>query len=113
MPKPLFTYAPGVVERAAAINRRLERRRRRLMQRYGLTFEEVQELFRKQQGRCAICGTDAWTPGSPYLDHNHADGQVRGLLCPKCNQGLGFFDDDPEALRRAAAYVAGTLEEAA
>jgi hypothetical protein len=57
-----------------------------------------------QDGRCALCGCDkarAW-----HWDHDHATGVMRGVLCSKCNNGLGFFNDNPDFLWKAAAYVA-------
>lgn len=86
---------------------------------YGITREQYQELQMKQQGCCAICGVK-WegTASHPDLvvDHNHATGQVRGLLCPDCNQMLGHAKDSQETLQKALAYLrlhavapAGTL----
>jgi hypothetical protein len=70
--------------------------------RYGLSPEEYREMLRQQGGVCAICRK----PGRALeIDHCHATNVVRGLLCRKCNSGLGQFDDDPDALRAAAAYV--------
>lgn len=75
--------------------------------RYGITDDEYQQRLKEQNNLCAICGTD--TPGrqhsSFHVDHCHVTGKVRGLLCDKCNRGLGFFNDNPEALRNAADYL--------
>jgi hypothetical protein len=73
---------------------------------YGLTPEAYAALLETQDARCAICRTD--TPGGKggwHVDHNHATGLVRGLLCTNCNQGLGQFADDPDRLRAAADYL--------
>ena len=70
---------------------------------YDLTVEEYNELLVKQEGRCKICRRPF--DATPHLDHSHESGRVRGLLCAKCNHGIGLFGDDPEVLRRAALYV--------
>jgi Recombination endonuclease VII len=70
--------------------------------RYGLSPEEYHEMLRQQGGVCAICRK----PGRVLvMDHCHATNVVRRPLCRKYNTGLGQFDDDPDALRAAAAYV--------
>lgn len=59
---------------------------------------------------CEICDrTETVTRGGrvrrPTIDHNHATGQIRGTLCARCNAAIGLMFDDPEIMRRAAAYV--------
>lgn len=74
---------------------------------YGISHEEFVALLTSQNGLCAICGTDEW-PGkdnAPHVDHCHKTGGVRGILCGPCNNGLGYFRDDPERLRKAAEYL--------
>ena len=73
-----------------------------LKRRYGITAEEVDEMLAAQGGVCAICRT---APAA-HVDHDHATGAVRALLCFGCNGGLGQFKDNPEFLRAAAYYVA-------
>jgi DNA repair exonuclease SbcCD ATPase subunit len=75
--------------------------------RYGLTTEERTEMLEKQSGMCPICGCDLRTLSSNkvHVDHCHATGDVRGLLCNGCNWGLGHFIDDPVRIRRAATYI--------
>lgn len=76
---------------------------------YGVTPEQYSAMLARQDHRCAICGSDTWPgarrAGSPHVDHDHANGKVRGLLCGNCNNGLGMFADDPVRLRAAADYL--------
>nr|WP_245160501.1 endonuclease VII domain-containing protein [Blastococcus sp. CT_GayMR20] len=58
-------------------------------------------MLRNQGGMCAICRV---APAA-HVDHDHATGAVRALLCFNCNGGLGQFKDDPDVLRAAAEYV--------
>ena len=71
---------------------------------YGLSVEELDAMLARQGGRCAICRDE---PGDRRLgvDHDHATGRVRGLLCPRCNMALGLFRDNADALRAAAGYL--------
>lgn len=71
---------------------------------YGLTKQEL-DLLLAQHEMCAICKTDAWGKKGPQVDHDHATGRVRGILCSNCNNGLGRFADDPVRLRAAADYL--------
>ena len=73
-----------------------------LLRTYGLTPEEYNSLWDKQNGGCVICGS---TEKKLCVDHCHNTGVVRGLLCTNCNQGLGQFKDDPGLLRSAATYL--------
>ena len=75
-----------------------------LSQKYGLSHIEYEKLFKKQNGVCDICGINI---GSKKLavDHNHTTGKNRGLLCVRCNLGLGYFKDDAEVLKLAIRYL--------
>ncbi len=64
---------------------------------------DYQLMLNEQQGRCAICQNLA--KGKLVIDHDHSSGEVRGLLCPSCNLGLGHFFDNPSFLRRAIEYL--------
>lgn len=79
-------------------------RKTRLKCTYGITPEQYERMFRNQQGRCAICERP---PKNVRLavDHDHATGFVRGLLCTACNRALAAFHDKPGLLDRAAAYL--------
>jgi hypothetical protein len=72
---------------------------------YGLTLEELDAMWQAQSGRCAICGVPERTTRRLAIDHDHTTGAVRGLLCQRCNMALGMFEDDPDRLTAAAAYL--------
>ena len=79
-----------------------------LKKKYGLTPERYDEILSAQGGVCAICSC---APSDPrgfnmHVDHDHATGLVRGILCGPCNAGLGSFRDDAVRLRRAIEYLA-------
>lgn len=80
---------------------------RHILKRFGLTRGEWHVMLIDQSGRCATCLQPML--GKICVDHCHATGAVRGLLCDWCNKGLGSFRDQPEILRRAAAYLEGSL----
>ena len=84
-------------------------RNTQLKLKYGITLEVYDQMHMLQQGECAICGKTAEEAGPKgsilHVDHNHETGEVRALLCTKCNKGIGLLDDSPEALRSAADYL--------
>lgn len=77
-------------------------RRWRLKAKYGLTPDDFDALLEAQAGACLICDAEM---DQPQIDHDHATGVVRGLLCRSCNIGLGYFRDDVVNMRRAIAYL--------
>jgi len=78
-------------------------RARRLKRRYGLTVAEFNGMVTQQGGKCMVCRKRP--RGILHIDHDHETGKVRGLLCTSCNQGLGYFKDNPVYLVRAAKYL--------
>jgi hypothetical protein len=89
--------------------------RTRLLRQYGLDEGEFDAMAAAQGDRCAICETD--TPGGAHnvwhIDHCHDTGRVRGLLCQRCNVGLGYFSDDPAVLSAAVDYLERAVERKA
>lgn len=81
------------------------RRRRDLRKKYGITVEDWDRLHDLQLGRCAICHLPLAEVTKVCVDHDHVTGAVRGLLCTRCNQGLGYFQDSSEMLLSAARYI--------
>jgi hypothetical protein len=76
---------------------------RRLARFYGISREQYEALLAKQGGVCGVCRKP---PQEPLcVDHSHATGRVRGLLCRKCNTALGSFDDDVSVMAAGIAYL--------
>lgn len=71
---------------------------------YRLTPEEFEALAARAKGRCELCFKPFKDNRDRHIDHDHETGAVRGLLCRKCNLGLGHFAS-AHALRSAAEYV--------
>lgn len=88
---------------------RQRNRQHKLKLYYGISAEDYDRMLDAQGGRCAICGgtqTEADVRKRHLsVDHCHATGRVRGLLCESCNFGLGKFRDDPALLAAALEYL--------
>ena len=77
-----------------------------LRKKYGIGVEEYDALLEKQGGVCAICGVNEnYSSWYFAVDHDHLTGEVRGLLCNKCNSAIGQLKDDPALIRKALAYL--------
>lgn len=94
-------------KRDSVANYETHGRKHHLRRKYGITVSEYNRLLALQEGKCAICKTDCPGKGKRHfhVDHDHLSGKVRGLLCVKCNMGLGSFDDNQALLWAAAFYV--------
>lgn len=81
-----------------------------LKRKFGLRPEDYARMLSEQLGGCAICGSSARALNL-HVDHNHDTGAVRGLLCQRCNHGIGLLREVPELLHRAAEYLATEGQE--
>src|ERR1700676_795132 len=73
---------------------------------YGLTMSEYDELFKQQKGRCKICNRHQTEFERRFdVDHCHKKNHIRGLLCIRCNRGLGLFHDNVKVLAKAITYL--------
>lgn len=75
---------------------------------YKITVQEYEDMFNKQNGKCSICGSkNIGRKGAKYfnIDHCHATGKVRGLLCHNCNIILGKLNDDIDMCRKIISYL--------
>lgn len=84
----------------------------RIRREYGLPEGEYENLLASQGGGCAICGiTEKATNAADGkarrldVDHDHVTGEVRGICCSTCNNGLGCFRDDPILIQKAVEYL--------
>ena len=118
--KGWFSSSPEAVARAAASRaawhalhpeRRAEADRNyQRKKKYGITPEGYATLLSAQDGKCAICGVArAADKRVEYfcVDHDHATGAVRGLLCISCNFGIGALGDTVDGLLKAVEYLRG------
>lgn len=85
--------------------------RSNLKKNYNVTVETYQELIASQDGECLICHKDLNGVGVANIDHDHATGIIRGVLCKACNRGLGMFKDDIQLLLKAVVYLNSFLPD--
>lgn len=95
-------------ERAVWPSKRDRARHNSLRRYYGISLEYYNQILDAQGGVCLICGDPPRQRGRKFhleVDHDHVTGQVRGLLCNKCNTALGGMRDDVKLLRKAIFYL--------
>lgn len=83
---------------------RLAMKKLLLKQKYGITIEQWDEMYSRQGEVCAICGGVNDTKDL-VVDHCHVTNEVRGLLCTRCNLGLGYFCDRIDLMENAVLYL--------
>lgn len=73
---------------------------------YGITLDDYNRMLDSQNGVCAICGkSPSEYKRKLHVDHDHSTGKNRGLLCVRCNYGLGYFEEDMVILENAKKYI--------
>ena len=77
---------------------------------YGITAEDYYNMLAAQNNKCAVCESEEVnnsrvSSGKLFIDHCHDTGKVRGLLCSKCNHGIGLLNDDTALLQKAIEYL--------
>jgi hypothetical protein len=87
---------------ANAARRAARWRQRNPGAKYGLRGNDFENMKQQQNGCCLICGRQ---PKRFCVDHDHVTGKIRGLLCFRCNTGLGAFADSIKGLLAAVAYL--------
>ena len=82
-----------------------------LQRKYKMGVEDYERMHKEQEALCAICRGPGFLMNKDrhkiklVVDHCHATGAVRGLLCHNCNRALGLLKDCPERLDRAIHYL--------
>lgn len=91
---------------------RVQQRQANRKAKYGITEVEFNEILLSQKGKCGCCGetlTDEFEKrharNKLVIDHCHATGAVRGLLCTMCNKGIGLLGDTSTSLYKAYKYL--------
>jgi hypothetical protein len=77
--------------------------RRPYYRRYGITEEDFDRMFAQQEGRCGLCGASG--PKRLQVDHNHSTGEIRKLLCWRCNIRVGHIEKDREMTFAVLEYL--------
>jgi hypothetical protein len=83
-----------------------------LFKKFGITYEQYNQMLEEQNGVCAICGNKETALDNQShkiraltVDHNHKTGKVRGLLCMNCNRCLGLLKDSTDVLQSTINYL--------
>lgn len=111
-----YANDPSVRDRVRQENRRrykanpLAAYASRFRRLYKMTYDDFLAMAEAQGGLCAICGEQPSSGQTKrcrglYIDHDHATGKVRGLLCTNCNNGIGHFKDSIARLLKAIDYL--------
>ncbi len=72
---------------------------------YGICIQDYDYLYNLQNGVCAICEEPPSKNRVLAVDHDHSDSKVRGLLCSRCNKGIGLFQEDINIIKKALLYL--------
>lgn len=83
-------------------------KRMKTLEKYGMNFEEYDNMIKLQKGVCAICKMPPKDGKNLHIDHDHVTGIVRGLLCFRCNFGLSYFKEDKNIIKNLYEYMTNT-----
>ena len=97
----LLAFKKAEPERMARYRTTSNRRKR-----YGLEPVAFAELLLHQNGCCAVCQSDQWGKRGPHVDHDHVTGEIRGLLCHRCNTAIGLLQEDVAVINSVLKYLA-------
>lgn len=78
----------------------------RLERKFGITLKDYNHKLKEQEGKCMICNMTEEQNGKRFaVDHNHATGKVRDLLCGNCNAAIGFLQENINIVKKAVLYI--------
>lgn len=108
-----FWARPDVKQRAeerrvkyrATVQGRYKAFEQLLRRAYGINVEDWARMYDTQSGKCAACRDSLTFDRNTHVEHNHATGTIRGLVCRWCNVALGFAKDDTSRLRALIRYL--------
>ena len=102
--KDCYKQYPRELKRSEGYTRNYD-----LQRSYSITTAGYNELLESQGGKCKICGVPQNTltghKKNLCVDHDHNTGKIRGIICDKCNRGIGLLNDSEETLRAALSYL--------
>lgn len=84
-----------------------------LLRKYGITVDKYMQWYEEQDGCCSICGEHKPSKGHDGLvvDHNHDNGNIRGLLCLQCNSAVGYVQESVDIAEKLVEYLKYYREE--
>lgn len=93
----------------------IKKSNQQLKSKFGITIDDVKKMYDSQHGKCKICGKPGIMHGikkgykdksdTLHVDHCHATGKVRGLLCSNCNVAIGLMNESIENMLSAIDYI--------
>ena len=87
------------------LKRNLYNKKYNIEKNYKISYNSYLTLIKSQNGNCQICKNILKIDKNTHLDHCHYTGKIRGVLCGKCNTGIGQFNDSTELLKSALKYL--------
>ena len=108
---PEYWSAYNIKNKKRVNNSSRKNSHRNILEKKGLTEQEISDMYDKQNGKCAICeiAIQKWGEGKnkdkACIDHNHQTNKIRGLLCASCNLGIGELKEDTKILENAIKYL--------
>ena len=83
-----------------------KKRNNYLKTKYCITLDEYNNMFIEQEGNCKTCGSHQTELKTRLcVDHNHTNGEIRGLLCDNCNKSIGLLKEDIKTLENIIKYL--------